>query len=160
MTYVDTSNSMMNWSQIKDINALKQLGSLKEVKGKLSEDLHIEIKSGSWVNLFKKLENFQQVFGESKPKGSPSSNSEKFDSDLHYFLSETDKAIFILVQTEGRCRQKLLGVTPDHYGNPKLAKQWKINLANLVHPDKTNNRLQSKEAMVNLLDMYREMIGE
>jgi hypothetical protein len=160
MTYVDTSNSMVNWSQIKDINALKQLGSLKEVKGKLSEDLHFEIKSGSWVNLFKKLENLQQVFGESKPKGSPSSNSEKFDSDLHYFLSETDKAIFILVETEGSCRQKLLGVTPDHYGNLKLAKQWKINLANLVHPDKTNNQPQSREAMVNLLDMYREMTGK
>lgn len=151
---------MVNWSQIKDINALKQLGSLKEVKGKLSEDLHFEIKSGSWANLFKKLENLQQVFGDSKPKVSLSSSSEKFASDLHYFLSETDRAIFILVETEGRCRQKLLGVTPDHYGNPKLANQWKINLANLVHPDKTNNRLQSKEAMVNLLDMYREMTGK
>jgi tRNA 2-selenouridine synthase SelU len=151
---------MVNWSQIKDINALKQLGSLKEVKRRISEDLYVDIKSESWASLFRKLENFQQIFGNSQVEVSLSSSSEKFTSELHYFLSEVDRAIFILVETEGSCRQKLLGVTPDHYGDPKLAKQWKISLANLVHPDKTNNQFQSKEAMVNLLNMYREMTGK
>ena len=150
---------MVNWSQIKDIDTLKQLGSFRKVKENLSKELQMCITARSWEKLFEKLKIFQDVFAKTSSNVTQPSYSEDFDSDLPYFRSETDRAIFILVETDGRCRQRLLNVTPTHYGDPELAKQWMRSLAKLVHPDITNH-FKAKEAMSNLDEMYGEMIGK
>ncbi|MGL4497612.1 MAG: hypothetical protein ACRCU2_01000 [Planktothrix sp.] len=149
---------MANWSQIKDLNSLKELGSFREVKEMLSKEIQMKITAGSWKILLSKIRAFQKVFNHDNFEISTVEESNS-NSSLSYFRSETDKAIFILVETDGRCRQKLLNISPTHYGDPKLARQWMRNLAKLVHPDITNHP-KAKEAMSNLDQIYKEMLGE
>ncbi|MCT7973984.1 hypothetical protein [Laspinema olomoucense] len=147
---------MANWSQIKDLDSLKKIGSFQEVKKMLSQDIQIKITAASWEILLSKIRALQKKFN---PDKFAVSTIEDSNSSLSYFRSETEKAIFILVETDGRCRQKLLNITPTHYGDPKLARQWMKNLAKLVHPDITNHP-KAKEAMSNLDQIYKEMLGE
>lgn len=149
---------MITWSSISSIDDLKKCGSFQEVKQKLSTELKTRITARSWKQLLEKIQMFQKVFCSPLLQAPAESDLESGAANLLYFRSETDCAIFALVEADGRYRKKLLGVTLEHYGDIKLAKQWRRDLAKLVHPDKTKHPC-SKEAMSNLEQMYEEMVG-
>jgi hypothetical protein len=148
---------MVVWSSISSIDDLKKIGSLQEVKQEFSTELQTRITARSWKQLLEKIKIFQKVFNSSLLQVAADSELDLGTSHLLYFRSETDRAIFALVEADGRYRKKLLGVTSEHYGDLELAKQWRRDLAKLVHPDKTKHPY-SEEAMSNLEQMYEEMV--
>lgn len=147
---------MITWSAISSIDDLKKLGSFQDMKRKLSNDLQARVTARSWSQFLEKIKIFQKVFDSSALQSSINSDLESITSSLLYFRSEAERVIFALVETDGRCRKGLLGVTSEHYGDLELAKQWRRELAKLVHPDKTNHPYAG-DAMSNLEQMYEEM---
>ncbi|WP_338964465.1 hypothetical protein [Fusobacterium vincentii] len=71
-----------------------------------------------------------------------------------YFISETTKIIFGLVELEGKAQLDFLGIDLEHYSNKKLAKQWytetKEKISGSKHP-------KLETALANLEKLYKGM---
>ncbi len=64
--------------------------------------------------------------------------------------------IYALVQMDGKCRQRALGLTHAHYSDGELAKQWRNRIAKKIHPD-VSHHPQAHDAANELADMFKEM---
>jgi len=73
-----------------------------------------------------------------------------------YFKSKEKEFLFYLTKLEGKQRNKLLGITDEHYADKKLAKEWYKNLSKLVHPDMGG----TDEAFNTLQKLYNIMVED
>lgn len=73
-----------------------------------------------------------------------------------YFVSESARLIYALVEMDGKCRQRALGLTQAHYSDGDLAKQWRNQIAKKIHPDVSRHR-QANDAANELAEMFKEM---
>lgn len=75
------------------------------------------------------------------------------EKDL-YFIDESSRIIFALVELPGRIQMDLLGIGRIHYINSDVSKKWysetKEKIANSKHPKLT-------EAMTELEKLYKGM---
>lgn len=76
-----------------------------------------------------------------------------------YFVSETARFIYALVELDGENQQRALGLTPAHYRNRDTAQTWYRGVAMMVHPDHCHHP-KAKEAMGELDRIYRRMVGD
>lgn len=74
-----------------------------------------------------------------------------------YFVSEPARLIYALVELEGECRQRALGLTQAHYGDSELAKQWRKRIAMQIHPDVCRHP-KADAATDELTKMFEEMM--
>ncbi len=74
----------------------------------------------------------------------------------YYFVSESARLIFALVELDGECRQKVLGLTHAHYRDAEMAKQWRNRIAMQIHPD-VSHHPKANDAANELAMMYKEM---
>lgn len=154
----------MKWFEVNSPEELKSLGKLTTVKaiinkdirqiiGKQNIDTFIKMGSNSWVGVFNKIqylkkigvvvaENYGQVIGE---------NSKK------YFINESTKYIYYLLELEGETRMKKLNINRTHYRNKEVAKNWYYDIAKKIHPD-TNKDERAADAMAELTSIYKKMI--
>lgn len=72
------------------------------------------------------------------------------------FVSESARLIFALVELDGECRQRILGLTSAHYRDAELAKQWRNRVAMQIHPDVCDHP-RAHEAANELAVMFKEM---
>lgn len=79
------------------------------------------------------------------------------EDDVEYFKSNADKYIFALCELDGENREKLLGITREHYSKLKSAKSWRNNIVKLIHPDHCKSK-NAKEAIAKLNQIYERMI--
>ena len=75
------------------------------------------------------------------------------EKDL-YFIDESSKIIFALVELQGKVQMDLLGIGRIHYVNRDVSKNWheetKNKIMNSKHP-------KSEEAMNELKKIYKGM---
>lgn len=77
------------------------------------------------------------------------------DGDMGYFKSEYHRYMFILLHTDGRSRNKLLGIKPIMYCDKKHAKRWYKSICLIIHPDKNPGAYDSAAAMAKLTELYK-----
>lgn len=140
----------MKWYECNEISELKAIGSFREVKKLIFNDLNgkIKISAKSWNDLLEKIVILKELFSSSKRE-----DKVWFDG----FESESQKYLFCLTKIDGKNRQKNLGVSGLHYRNKELAKKWKRKIAQKIHPDKCSDS-RAKEAMEVLENMFMEMV--
>ena len=73
-----------------------------------------------------------------------------------FFKSKQAELIFYLTQLEGKQRNRMLGLSDEHYTNKELAKNWYREVAKYVHPDKGGN----EKAFATLKKIYDILIEE
>ncbi len=73
-----------------------------------------------------------------------------------YFVSEPARLIYALVEMDGKCRQRALGLTQAHYSDGDLAKQWRNQIAKKIYPD-VSHHPQANDAANELAEMFKEM---
>ena len=140
----------MKWFYCSSIEELKELGSFREVRKKVKEEIgeNIKIKANSWRNLFTSISSFKELFKKVK------SSQQK---DELYFNSQISKLIFYLLELDGEIRLEKLGVNKLHYLNKEKADKWKRNLVKKLHPDVCNHPKADK-AIIEVNSLYKEMI--
>ena len=140
----------MKWFYCSSVKELKELGSFNEVRKKVKEEVgdNIRIKTNSWNNLFKSISSFKELFQKVK---FPQQENEL------YFVSETSKIIFYLLELDGEIRLEKLGINRLHYLNKEKADKWKRNLVKKLHPDVCNHPKADK-AIIEVNSLHKEMI--
>lgn len=78
-------------------------------------------------------------------------------SDL-YFKGEAEKLIFALVELDGMCQNRQLGINRSHFSSKDNAHRWLDKIASIIHPD-TCNHPKAKQAFRELSEIYENMTG-
>ena len=91
-------------------------------------------------------------------ESSKNDESELTLTDDEYFKSKRDRIIFLLLEVDGKRRNRLLGISPEMYDDKDAAKKWYKSLCAYVHPDKFPNDYRSKDAFCKLTDLYDLMV--
>jgi hypothetical protein len=78
------------------------------------------------------------------------------EGDNNFFVSEPARLIYALVELDGECRQRALGLTQVHYRDAELAKQWRNRIAMQIYPDVCHHP-KAHEAANELATMFKEM---
>ena len=73
---------------------------------------------------------------------------------MEYFKSEADKIIFALLETDGKTRSSLLGITEDLYSDEQICEEWYAKLSAILESS-TNKRVE--EAKSKLLGFVLNM---
>lgn len=144
----------MNLFEIKSVQDLKKIGPLYEVRRQLINLLgpNIKFKSRTWEDLFNSIQSLRKI-----SKYIPSENSNISDSSDLFFKGKSERLIYTLLELDGKCRMDKLGVNKMHFSKKNIANEWRNEIAKIIHPDICNHPLAS-DAMVNLTEMYKEMI--
>lgn len=77
--------------------------------------------------------------------------------DSLYFKSLEDEYIYSLVELDGELRKEKLNIDISLYKNKEKAKEWRNNLMNIIHPDKSNHPNATKASEI-LNELYTNMI--
>jgi len=77
--------------------------------------------------------------------------------DILYFKSLEDEYIYSLVELDGELRKEKLNIDISLYKNKEKAKEWRNNLMNIIHPDKSNHPNATKASEI-LNELYTNMI--
>ncbi|HFJ9494793.1 hypothetical protein CN520_02720 [Bacillus cereus] len=146
----------MKWFEVKTVEELRQLGKLKDIKFKVSNDLgpNIKVVARSWDDLFvavKSLKRFVEF------KTGSYEFKEKVENNVPYFKSEVDKLIYYIMELDGEVRQEKLNITPFHYQNKEFATTWRNKLMKKLHPDVCKHPMAQK-ATVELNYLYARMV--
>lgn len=127
---------------IQSIDELEKLGSEEDIKVFLQKIvIPLKINARSYQEIYEILKTLQQKHA---------------DFIEGFFKSKQDEYLFYLTKLEGKQRNKLLGLTDEHYENKKLAKKWYREISNYVHPDKNGN----ENAFQTLSNIYKVLIEE
>lgn len=127
---------------IQSIDELEKLGSEEDIKKILQKIvIPLKINACSYQEIYETLKMLQQ---------------KHIDFIDGFFKSKQDEYLFYLTKLEGKQRNKLLGLTDEHYENKKLAKKWYKGISNYVHPDKNGD----ENAFHTLKNIYDILIEE
>lgn len=141
----------MSLLNVKSVDELKSIGKFNEVKKELKKELEgfKGIKWNSWDNLFKGIEAYKNFNCKRK-------EDEKKEN---YFISKAAEYIFYLLELDGEARLEKLGITKMHFVSKDKAKNWRNNIAKIIHPDKCNHKM-AREATAKLSKIYMELTGD
>ena len=73
------------------------------------------------------------------------------------FVSEAAEVEFYLTRLDGKKRAELLGITPRHYEDKELAKNWYRALVRHVHDQYTH---RGDKAFIALRKLYKDLTNE
>ena len=140
----------MRWLNAKSIEELKQYGSIKLLRQDITEFMGEKhtIKGRSYEEIFKRIVEFKEV----------STKLVRLTRN-DYFVSDSDKYIFYLVELDGEDRFNKLQLTDTQFRERKAAKKWRDNIAKVIHPDCCHHP-KANEAMNELTMLYDMMKGE
>lgn len=154
----------MKWFEANSPEELKELGKLRTVKAMINKDIRliigeqkidsfIKMGSNSWKGVFNKIQYLKKLgLVVADIDGESTMNSNK------YFVNESSKYIYYLLELDGETRMRKLNINRSHYRNKEIAKKWYYEIAKKIHPD-TNKDKRAEEAMAKLTSMYNKMIG-
>lgn len=152
----------MNWYECNEIENLKEIGSFKEVKRKISVDLkgNAKITARSWNELFEKVTFLRELFlTTSDIKALQFDNFSQWGK---YFTSKKHEIGFMLLKHEGTVFDEELGIKKKHYIDKKAAKEWKSKYQLMFHPDKNigDNSLDYVMVISKINKIYNRMVGK
>ena len=133
--------SIEEFKVIKSIEEFKARGTISELTKMINEivaPLRIEAET---------YETLHEIFQCLLEKWSDFMNGP--------FVNKKAEYTFYLTKLEGKQRNKMLGITDEMYESPKLAKQWYLKIAKLVHPDAETDK--TSEAFIILQQLYDVM---
>lgn len=150
----------VNWMDIQSVSELKALGTLKEVKKMLADAMACEglVTGTSFDQLFQKLVSLQKIV-QTHSSHHETPQTPPVSSEEIYFNSSAHEYLFYLLELEGELRMNKLGITRQHFSNPKLAKQWYHAIAKQIHPDICHHP-KATLAMSELSQLFNEMSGD
>lgn len=73
-----------------------------------------------------------------------------------YFASEKDAILFYLLKLDGRHRNRLLGITDEHYESMEKADEWKECIVRVINNNEPSN--EDEEALLKLDKIYKNLI--
>lgn len=76
--------------------------------------------------------------------------------DSTFFKSKQAELLFYFTNLEGKQRNRLIGLTDEHYANKTLAEKWYKDTVKYVHPDKGGN----EKAFIILKKIYDILVEE
>lgn len=155
----------MRWYEASSPEDLKTLGKLKTVKSMINKDIReiigkqkidsfIKMGSNSWKGVFDKIQYLKKIGLVVAENNGQSIGC----NDKKYFLNESTKYIYYLLELEGETRMRKLNINRTHYRNKEAAKMWYYDIVRKIHPD-TNRDARAVEAMAELTSIYNKMIG-
>ncbi|MBE9235558.1 hypothetical protein IQ227_05770 [Anabaena aphanizomenioides LEGE 00250] len=130
----------MRWLKVKTLEELQTLGSFKEVRQDVQNSLGntLGLKAKSWQNLWESIQAIQNLISEQlgqQNQENTTTNISILDEDSLYFKSEASRIIYALVELDQKYRLKELRVNQSHYQDADKARQWRNELAKIIHPD-------------------------
>lgn len=157
----------MKWYEVKSVEELKTLGTLKSVKKEISKDIKgitgikevskfIRMGSNSWKGQLIKIQHLKKIVGLVNGENSVVIDSEEA-SDDSYFKSDSHKYIFYLLELQGEIRMEKLKIYRSHYINNDIAKSWYKKIAKKIHPDICKDE-RAAEAMAELTSIFNNMV--
>lgn len=157
----------MKWYEVKSVDELKTLGTLKYIKQEINKDIKevtgindiskfIKMGSNSWKGQFTKIQNLKKIIKLVNEKNSKISKDGQAINDS-YFKSDAYKYIFYLLELQGEARMEKLKIYKSHYINNDVAKGWYKNIAMKVHPDVCKDE-RASEAMAELTSIFNNMV--
>lgn len=127
---------------------------IRQIIGKQKIDSFIKMGSNSWIGVFNKIQYLKKLgLVISEIDGQAIT-----EADSKYFVNESSKYIYYLLELDGEARMKKLSINRSHYRNKEVAKKWYYDIAKKIHPD-TNKDKRAVEAMAQLTSIYNKMIG-
>jgi len=157
----------MKWIQSQTLEELKSCGSFKEVRQQIKESLgdKLHIKFRSWKELFAVIETLRNILSPVnlstvyELEFKPNHEAGKIDRTSLYFHSDAIRFIYALVELDGEARLKELGVNKSHTKNLVKAKDWRNQIAKVIHPDVCKHP-KAPEASIKLTQLYEQMTGK
>ena len=157
----------MKWYEVKSVEELKSLGTLKSVKQEINKDIKgitgikeitqfIKMGSNSWKGQLTKIQNLKKIIELVNEENSIVSDNEEFSKES-YFKSDAHKYIFYLLELQGEIRMEKLKIYKSHYINNEVAKSWYKNIAKKIHPDVCKDE-RAAEAMAELTSIFNNMV--
>ena len=136
-----------NLIQVKNIEYLKTIGTVKEILNCINEII---------MPLIAEANNFEELLTIviTLQKHWDSFHSQ----DMPYFKDEKSKYIFALAELDGTARNKIIGLTEDLYFDAKKAQRWYRNIVKKVHPDSNGNSASAKKAFEQLEIIFARII--
>ena len=119
----------MRWYEASSPEELKTLGKLKTVKSMINKDIReiigkqkidsfIKMGSNSWKGVFDKIQYLKKIGLVVAENNGQSIGC----NDKKYFLNESTKYIYYLLELEGETRMRKLNINRTHYRNKEAAK--------------------------------------
>lgn len=151
----------MKWLKVKTLEDFKKLGSYKDLRQEIQNNLseRIELKARGWEELWEAVQAIQKLSSNNFKESQESKVINTTDDNLLYFKSKADKIIYALVELDEEYRLKALGVDRSHYRDSNKAKQWRNELAKIIHPDLC---IHPKAALAinKLTELFENMVGK
>ncbi|QXG47477.1 hypothetical protein [Pseudomonas viridiflava] len=112
----------MKISEIRSIENLEALGPVAEVRQKLEEIVSpLKVEANSYQDLFSVVQTLQKKWVDFVPGP---------------FVNRKAEVVFYLTRLDGEVRNRLLGLTEEHFRDPKLARKWHHSMRALAHSDR------------------------
>lgn len=140
--------NLKKWYEAESVKELKEIGSFKDVKKVIRDDLgdSIKLNYSGWESLLESIIKLTEVID--KIRTSSCKNL--------YFNSEVSEIIYYLLNLDGRVRLDKLKITQKHFLDKDIAKEWKLSMAKKLHPDICKHE-KATEAMSEVNKLYKEM---
>jgi hypothetical protein len=123
----------------------------------------VRIKARSWSDLWDIINTLRtlasEINSQQKDLKTNENQGEASDTNSGYFKSESHRIIYALVELGEGYRVKELKVDMSHYKDTAKARQWRNNIAKLIHPDHCDHP-KAGLAIQELNKMFIGMIGE
>ena len=153
----------MEWFNVESVDELKKLGKLRDIGPKIKQDCNgiVNIKLGSWKNLYNSILNLRQLLLElqgEKVIGNENVEVNNGQATNVYFTSLAAEYIFYLLELDGKDRLNKLNVNRKYYSNKRLAKVWRDKIAWEIHPDRCKIN-GADRALAKLNQLYESMIS-
>ncbi|MEN0067123.1 MAG: hypothetical protein AAGA48_33640 [Myxococcota bacterium] len=127
----------------RSMKELKSFGSFREVRGLIQERLgeQLRIRARGWKDLLRLLFDLRSGL----------------QLDGEFYVSREAEVIHALLHLNGELKERALGLSLRHFSNVKLAREWRDEMALLVHPDRCH-RPDAAKAMAAVQRIYNRMI--
>lgn len=118
--------------EARSVDELKRLGSYREVRRRLQDRVgeRLQLRARGWNDLYAIVDDLRagrRAYEDPTSRDGPRGP---------YFVSRAAEVTYALLHLDGDAKVSILGVTPRHFGDARLAKAWRDDLIKLIHPDR------------------------
>ncbi|OPX49138.1 hypothetical protein [Clostridium thermobutyricum] len=110
----------------------------------------INMAAKDWNVLFEKICILKEIFYKAE-------NDANSLYGNNYFKSKSDELIFYILELSGKARNKKIGLNEEIFADKNLAKKWRNQILQKIHPDISKNP-KADEAVIKLEQLYELVI--
>lgn len=130
---------------VTNIDELKKLGSIDEIKKIIENDIYpLKVSDSSYSELFDCISLLRDKWLDCH--------------DIPYFVNERSKYLFCLTQVDGQKRNEYIGLNDELYDDKSKAKKWYRHIVKTLQPDINLDEI-TRNAFKELEDLYRVLLN-